>query len=297
MKHGDSSARGEDRELPALAWVRRAGAEDELLREIRGKVKRRRARRLVGAGALMLLLGLGTMTFRSMERGAGRPAMQAETGAATATVVRPKVRTLPDGSVVELKDGARIEIDFSGAFRRVTLAEGEAHFKVTKDKARPFIVTAGRVEVMAVGTAFSVQLASTAVDVVVTEGTVKIGAESAEAPAAALVDAGRRCVVEADLRPQVALLTGAEAEARLVWRVTQLEFSRTPLSEVVDLMNRHAPEGRRTRFEIADRELTAIKLTGYLRADNAEGLMRLLENNFRVRCERDGEHVVLHRGK
>lgn len=75
----------------------------------------------------------------------------------------------------------------------------------------------------------------------------------------------------------------------------QLEFSRTPLSEVVDLMNRHAPANQPVRFAIADAELNAIQLTDFLRADNTEGLVCLLENNFHVRSERVGERIVPRR--
>ena len=41
--------------------------------------------------------------------------------------------------------------------REVTLTRGEAWFKVAHDKTRPFIVSAGRIRVRAVGTAFSVR--------------------------------------------------------------------------------------------------------------------------------------------
>lgn len=298
MKHGDSSANSSDeRELPALEWMRRVRAEDELLREIRVKVKRRRARRLAAAGAMAVMICVGGFVLKAL-----RPAAESsvETGqaiAVTATVSRPSLQKLPDGSTVELKDGAKVEIDFNGGFRRVRLTNGEAHFQVTKDKARPFIVSAGKVEVRAVGTAFSVQLASEEVDVLVTEGRVQVGADAAKEPVSAYVDAGGRCVIAADLLPRVETISSAEAGERLAWRVTQLEFSRTPLSEVVGLMNRHAPVGQMTRFEIADRELSAIKLTGFLRADNTEGLLRLLENNFQVRSERVGERIVLRRGQ
>lgn len=297
MKPGDSPQGGpEERELPALAWMRRAHAQDELLREVRTKVKRRRGRRLAAAGICAGAIFAAVLGVRSnwpTVESARTPALVAN---ATATVFQPRLQVLADGSTVELKEGAHIEVDFSGTFRRVKLTSGEAHFQVAKDKARPFIVSAGQTEVRAVGTAFSVLLASEAVDVVVTEGSVRVGAGTEKAGEPALVGAGNRCVVAADLRPLVQPVSGTEAGERLAWRVTQLEFSRTPLTEVVSLMNRHAPVEQRMRFEIADAELNAIKLTGFLRADNIEGLVRLLENNFHVRSEQAGERIVLRKG-
>lgn len=46
---------------------------------------------------------------------------------------------------------------------------------------------------------------------------------------------------------------------------------------------------------IADDELKAIKLTGFLRADNVEGLVRLLETNFNVSVERSPEQIALRK--
>jgi transmembrane sensor len=71
----------------------------------------------------------------------------------------------------------------------VDLAQGEAWFQVAKAPDRPFTVTAGRVRVQAVGTAFNVRRAGVGVDVVVTEGTVKVWSEGAEPQ---LVKAGQR---------------------------------------------------------------------------------------------------------
>ena len=56
-----------------------------------------------------------------------------------------EVRTLADGSVVELNKGAEIAVDFSGAERHIRLLRGEAHFTVEPDPSRPFVVSvAGR---------------------------------------------------------------------------------------------------------------------------------------------------------
>lgn len=299
MKNGDPSQGGaEERELAALAWMRRARAQDELVREVRTKVKRRRGRRLAAAGICAGAIFATMIALRSNWTAREAPRIPAVLAVnATATVLQPSLQVLADGSTVELKDGAQIEVDFSGAFRRVRLTKGEAHFQVAKDRARPFIVSAGQTEVRAVGTAFSVLLAVEAVDVVVTEGSVRVGAGTEQSGEPALVGAGNRCVVAADLRPLVQPVSGADVGERLAWRVTQLEFSRTPLTEVVSLMNRHAPADQQVRFEIADAELNAIKLTGFLRADNTEGLVRLLENNFNVTSEQAGERIVLRKGR
>ncbi len=65
---------------------------------------------------------------------------------------------LPDGSTVWLNGGSKLYYDFelSGPTREVRL-EGEAFFDVAKQKNRPFIVHAGKIDVKVHGTAFNVK--------------------------------------------------------------------------------------------------------------------------------------------
>ena len=65
-----------------------------------------------------------------------------------ARLPHPELRTLSDGSVVELNATAEIAVDFSAARRDVRLVRGEAHFSVAKDASRPFVVSAGGVQVI-----------------------------------------------------------------------------------------------------------------------------------------------------
>src|SRR5437660_1453063 len=85
----------------------------------------------------------------------GSPRRPFSTPPSSAVVLRPEKQILADGSVVELKSGAEIAVDFTGAYRRVALKRGEAHFQVAH-QSRPFVVTAGPIEFRAVGTAFAV---------------------------------------------------------------------------------------------------------------------------------------------
>ncbi len=81
---------------------------------------------------------------------------------------------LNDGSVVNLNVSSEVSVRLTSNERHVTLANGEAHFAVAHDTARPFIVTAAGVSVRAVGTAFSVRVGAAGVEVLVTEGKVEV---------------------------------------------------------------------------------------------------------------------------
>jgi transmembrane sensor len=266
----------------ALAWAAGGGKGGALAREIAAGVGRRRKARRVAlasaAGALALLIAgwVWMLPARSVS-----PA-----NASVAASAAPEAQALPDGSRIELRPGARIAVEFSGAVRRVALLEGEAYFAVAKDAARPFVVAAHGVEVRAVGTEFSVGLGAGRVEVIVTEGRVAVDHASVAAPLATLAAGDRATVNPAApaVAPVVEKISAAALAAGHAWRVPRLELAATPLGEVVALFNRHGP----VRLAL-DPALADLRLGGALRADNTEALLRLLRDEFGLVAEpRDG---------
>lgn len=266
--------------LDALAWAGAAGVGEQIVRATRARRRQRLVRRAAGAAALVAMVALGAFALRPREM-----ARDAAPSVVTRSV---ETRTLADGSVVELRPGAALDVEFSAGERRVTLRAGEAHFAVQKDASRPFVVVASSVRVRAVGTAFAVDLGASAVEVFVTEGTVAVAPAETSAPSA-LVDAGRRAVVTlADTAaPQVEAVTAADLSARLAWRVPLLEFTGTALAEVITLFNRHAAAPL-----VLDPGLGTLRLSGTIRADDTETLLLLLRNEFGLVAERRADGVL-----
>lgn len=207
-----------------------------------------------------------------------------------------EMRTLPDGTVVELNRGAEIAVDFSGPERQVRLVQGEAHFTVAKmGPDRPFIVTAGDVRVRAVGTVFNVRMQSEAVDVLVTEGKVRIDPPASADPGfpvvlnARMLEAGQRATVNltepSPAPPTVVDASSAEIEETLHWQGLRLKFNATPLAEAIEQFNRHGA----STFVIADRELGSIRIEGNFRADNSAAFVRLLELTHSVEVQPDAK--------
>jgi transmembrane sensor len=79
---------------------------------------------------------------------------------------------LDDGSVVELNTDTQLRVEYNSDHRNIRLLKGEAHFKVAKNREKPFRVYADNNFVEAVGTAFSVKKQGSLVDILVTEGRV-----------------------------------------------------------------------------------------------------------------------------
>jgi transmembrane sensor len=274
-----------------------AGLAGELLCAVEGRRRRRRLRLLGGIGlASLVMLAVWQVSDSRIQ-----PAQQAARG----IVLQPQREILPDGTVAELKQGAAIRVDFSPAIRRVVLERGEVHFTVTKNPARPFVVSAGRLEVRAVGTAFAVDMGAQSVEVVVTEGRVAVESALAgprEATGAAalptLVGAGERVLVDAaKLAGQtgnwpVDRLTAEEMAETQAWRMPRLEFSGTPLAEALPLFNQHSV----VQLVLEDARMGELRISGIIRADNTDALLRLLEANFGIVAEqrRPGQLVLRH---
>ena len=205
---------------------------------------------------------------------------------------------LPDGSVVQLNTDSAIDTTFTANERRVRIVRGEVFFTVTKDPARPFIVTSGPVAVHAVGTAFNVRQSPAGVEVLVTEGRVRLD-DAAHGhsllPAAAtdpapLLVAGERALVTTGSAPAPATVAKVDASAiqrALSWQERRLEFDAVPLAEVAREFNRY----NRRQLVIADPALATKRFSGTFRADSYEPFVRLLEDDFGVVAKRT-EHVI-----
>ena len=221
---------------------------------------------------------------------------------------------LADGSVVELNADTTVRVTLAPQDRRVELVAGEAHFTVAHDTARPFIVSAGGVAVRAVGTAFNVRLASSAVEVLVTEGKVSV---SGVRPALVAVPSrderntqtglpanGSPTFLTANERTVFTLPSAASTTAPTVekiaadalrealsWQERKLVFAETPLRDVVAQFNRR----NRVQLILADPALAESPVGGTFAADNVERFIRLLESGDSITVERRGETTVLLR--
>lgn len=297
--HRLSTAAGE----PPFDWARGAGLGPGIAREARAEARRRNRRRGTIAAACGMLI-----VFALWQWPAKIVPMAANPAASRVKVLAPAQRTLADGSVVELKSGAAIEVDFSSAVRRVVLTSGEVHFAVAKDPRRPFVVAAHGIEVRAVGTAFAVEKSAAAVQVLVTEGQVAVTPTAAvplansagmnvpappPATPVALLAAGNFTTIAAagTRTPAVVPLAPDEMARRLAWRVPRLEFDAAPLAEVV---RRFAEHGG-VRLVLGDPTLRHVKVSGVLRADNVDALLQLLASDHGVAAENRGDEILLRR--
>ena len=212
----------------------------------------------------------------------------------TTTVAGYERARLDDGSTLELNAASAARVQFTAAERRVELTNGEAHFAVAHDTARPFIVNAGGIAVRAVGTAFNVRYTDAgAIEVTVTEGKVAVsGTERVDPDAlsnAIFVTAGQRIVLPRHAPPPtVEQVDPATLRAALAWQSRLADFAEAPLADVIARFNTRS----RIQLFIADETLADRRIGGTFALDESEAFVRLLERDGEIIGERRGETEI-----
>lgn len=212
--------------------------------------------------------------------------------------------TMPDGSIVELNARSKVRVAFRDRQRDVELLEGQALFRVAKDRSRPFVVRAGATSVRAVGTQFDVYRKSTGITVTVLEGRVAVVSkveQASESPApetSAHAPVSPERVREAPADPKVlavaptisreillaageqVTVTSSQAQrverpniaAATAWTQHQLVFDGTPLSEVLEEFRRYTTR----RLVVDSPELANLRISGQYTSTNPDSLLRFL---------------------
>ena len=267
-------------ELPAPASARLAFEESSLT--LTTPIGRRR---LTFAAVATLLLAIGVGAYLAL----------APNGEVYATPIGGLASVpLADGSQVILNTDSQIRIALTDTERRVELGHGEAFFEVSKDAARPFVVRAGNKRVIAVGTKFSVRREGDDIEIVVTEGNVRVEDRAAghgsRADGSADVFLLPGSIARADeAGVLVQRKTLPEAEEQLSWRTGVLMFRDQSLGEVAAEFNRYNVR----KIVIQDPTVAALKIEGNFRATNVEAFVRLLESGFPVHAETQADQIVL----
>ena len=191
---------------------------------------------------------------------------------------------MADGSRVTLNTDSAMRIFLREDERHIELDKGEAFFEVTRDLRRPFVVKAGNLRVIAVGTRFSVRRDAADVRVIVTEGTVRVEPEGAAVllPAGSIARAGAGNVL-VERRPV------PEVEQALTWRGGILTFRDTSLADAVAEFNRYNVR----QIVIRDPAVAALRVGGIFGATQPGPFVHLLESGFPVRVSEAGGEIIL----
>lgn len=171
---------------------------------------------LATAASLLLAAGIGWLQWPTLQR--------LNSDYATSAGERREI-ILADGSTLRLDSASAVDVDLSGATRKVHLRQGRLFVDVVHD-GRPFVVEVDKAQVRVLGTQFSVGRRDAGDEVVLLKGKVEVNAGNDSrvlAPGQRLNIHGQR------LDP----IQTVDAERLLAWRDGQLRVRDVPLREVL----------------------------------------------------------------
>jgi len=205
--------------------------------------------------------------------------------------------TMSDGTHIQLNTNSIVEIAYTSTFRQLTLVQGEARFDVAKDKSRPFTVISGEKSFTALGTIFNVRKRDDReMELMVTEGRVLItkasetlevikqtllttnkNTQKSEFPGI-LVVSGEKAIIAKHVETPVKKVSLDQVQRDLAWQQGMLIFDGEPLSSALAEVSRYTSN----QFEVSDPKIANIKVSGYFKANDVDGLLASLKSNFNI---------------
>lgn len=186
---------------------------------------------------------------------------------------------LDDGSTVILNTDSQMRVRFTRGQRDVELIKGQAFFDVAHDAKRPFLVSAGPMEVRAVGTKFDVRHDGPSAAVTLAQGKVQVSQDDAARgswllrPGQALSLApGAKSAQPIDV--DVASLTG--------WTSGVITFHDVALADAVAEMNRY----ERAKITLAPGIPTQAKISGVFTAGGEDEFVAAAKISFDLESRR-----------
>lgn len=228
---------------------------------------------------------------------------------------------LPDGSRLELNTNSEVSVHIFDKLRRVVVVRGEVYFDVAKNPDAPFVAEVGGAQVIAVGTAFNIELLNASeIEILVTEGKVLIdqnggssteGSEknefnssdfnvndfdlndfdlNADRSDGLYLSVGEKAIVANNQVEEIDRVEASNIESDLAWRDGMIIFEGESLEEAINEINRYTA----LEIEIDDHSIKDIEVGGYFRAGDTDELILVLKNNFGIYSKRQGSRLLLH---
>lgn len=210
---------GSSARLPPLTPERREAARPA---KTRRRIHSRRAALVIAAmAACIALFALPSLQLR----------LSADHMTGTAEL---RDFVLEDGSRIAMDAGSALAVDYTAARRNVRLLSGQAYFEVIPSPQRPFVVTAGSVDVTVTGTALDVATSQAGVAVSVRSGAVTVTRNGSEKLAA--LSAGQRLKIAREGLVSRGAIDPGDVGA---WRDRRVVVYDARLRDVVEQVGRH----------------------------------------------------------
>lgn len=189
---------------------------------------------------------------------------------------------LADGSNITLDTDTQVRVVFTGKTRQITLVQGQAHFDVAHDRARPFTVSFGNGMVTAIGTSFDVTSFANTKMVTLLGGRVMV--EGAAKPAGdadrMVLRPGQQVTLAADgrLTPPRAV----DLDSIRSWQQGRIDLTDLKLSDALEQVNRYSA----TKIIVQEPSLSSRRVSGVFRAGDVNAVTAALCAYFDLKIVR-----------
>jgi ferric-dicitrate binding protein FerR (iron transport regulator) len=195
---------------------------------------------------------------------------------------------LPDGSRVHLNGGTKLSYSkkFGKNNRNVSLS-GEAYFEVAPDKENPFRIFAGTACIRVVGTAFNVNTKKSkgSVEVYVESGIVELY-ENGNQDNHVMLQKGNIGLMDKKL---ITRIQAKNANA-IAWKTGEMNFSDTPLMEVVSLLN----NVYNVNITVKGEGIDTIKINGSYQGDPLDDILKVIgQHNPQLTIAKSDDTIYL----
>lgn len=249
----------------------------------------RRLRAVTAAAAVLLAAGAATWLALRPSRASRTPVVASDMRELITARGQRGVFQLVDGSEVVLDVASRLRIPAGyGLSRRDVYLEGSAHFTVSHDASRPFIVHTARGITRDIGTKFTVRAYrdDAAEWVVVSEGSVAVAA-TANAAAERLLVAGQLAVVSPT--GTIAVADSVDLQQELAWTRGELQFANVPLGAAI----RRLSQWYDVDIELVDSSLAGRPVSGTYAGEPLRQVLTLVTAAVGAEFTWRGHRVVI----
>lgn len=192
--------------------------------------------------------------------------------------------TLPDGSVVILNKNASVTFakDFNKTKRDITL-KGEAFFKVSPNKQKPFIIKTGDIFIRVVGTSFNVKNSKWQTEVIVETGIVNVKHKNEQL----------------NVLPQQKIIVRNDSKALHIeqnedslynyYRTNEFVCNNTPLYRLTDAMS----TAFNTKITIADSQIAQQRFSTTFKNMNIDDMLGVICTTFHLTAKKNSTEIIL----
>ena len=207
--------------------------------------------------------------------------------------------TLPDGTEVILNAGSVISYDSHyGKNQRSVYLDGEAYFKVTKNKHTPFLVKTTDVTVKAYGTIFNVKCykGENITETTLLEGSIGVQLNNKKGNKEYMLKPNEQLIYHSGTdkkNNRLILSKNINTQLYTSWIHDKIQVRSISLKALIVKLQRKY----NVTIHIEDKELESLKFTGILENETIEQILQALELSASIQYEIDDREIWLRKSK